>query len=71
VSTNNHNQLEKKLKEFANFQREYIELETQEGINQARRLLEKSDLQELESKGILISVMSIYGSYELIFNRSF
>jgi hypothetical protein len=77
MNTNNQNQLEKKLKEYANFQREYIEMEAEEEINQARRLLENSDLEELESKGILISrlelsdqVMSNYGRYELIFNRS-
>jgi reverse gyrase len=77
MNSNDREVLEKKLKEFANYQRHYIELEAEEEIDQARRLLKDTNLEELESKGILISslelskqLMSIYGRYELILKRS-
>jgi hypothetical protein len=77
MNSNERKLLEKKLKEFANYQRLYIELEADEEVDQARRLLKDTNLEELESKGILISslelsqqLMSIYGRYELIFKRS-
>jgi hypothetical protein len=75
-SETKQNTFEEKLQQFASFQKVYMEMEYNEELDQAKRLIENSNLDELEEKGILISslqlfnqLMSVFGLYELIFKR--
>ncbi len=77
LNLNSDEILKAKLKEFSKTQEPYIELEMNEEVEQVKKLVNGSDLDEIESRGILLrqtefysKFMTVFGRYELRFKRS-
>jgi hypothetical protein len=69
--------LEDKLKDFAEQQRNILQREIEQEIQNSEKLLENSSLDELEEKGLVIQNLEYagsriisYGDYEFVFKRS-